>query len=207
MNEVSQMSYRQMCKAIRNAISLQESVGGALPCDSPDGPMTNQYGQAVAPASHSVQQESKKAKMISATSGLNGFDLSASASLQQFLENRLQEQLPMDGGMMRRQIWKVKITPAGRQYCQLAVSALSTEEKDCGLQRFIPTPTACDHKGSANPRQGRGAYNNLRDWFRMNYGFLYPPVAVVAWLMGFNAEHLSSMVLAMQSYRKSRRRS
>lgn len=51
--------------------------------------------------------------------------------------------------------------------------------------RLIPTPTACDHKGSGRLRLERGPNNNLRDWFKINYGFLYPPVKAVAYLMGF----------------------
>jgi hypothetical protein len=56
----------------------------------------------------------------------------------------------------------------------------------------VPTPTACDHKGSGRHRLERGANNNLRDWFKINYGFLYPPVRVVEWLMGYPTEHTDS---------------
>ena len=49
----------------------------------------------------------------------------------------------------------------------------------------IPTPTACDHKGSGRPRKGRGPGNNLRDWFRQTYGLLYPPADLVEWMLGF----------------------
>lgn len=55
--------------------------------------------------------------------------------------------------------------------------------------QLIPTPTACDHKGSGFPREGRGPANNLRDWFRHHYGFLYPPVNPVEFLMGYPTEH------------------
>ena len=30
----------------------------------------------------------------------------------------------------------------------------------------------------------RGANNNLRDYFKIRYGMLYPPVRVVEWMMG-----------------------
>ena len=55
--------------------------------------------------------------------------------------------------------------------------------------QLIPTPTACDHKGSGFPREGRGPANNLRDWFRHHYGFLYPPVNPVEFLMGYPLGH------------------
>jgi hypothetical protein len=50
---------------------------------------------------------------------------------------------------------------------------------------IVPTPAACDHKGAGRPRKNRGPGNNLRDWFRQNYGFLYPPVRAVEYLMGY----------------------
>jgi hypothetical protein len=53
----------------------------------------------------------------------------------------------------------------------------------------LPTPTACDHKGSGRLRLERGPNNNLRDYFKIKYGFLYPPVRVVEWLMGYWTEH------------------
>lgn len=49
----------------------------------------------------------------------------------------------------------------------------------------VPTPAACDHKGSGRPRRNRGPGNNLRDYFRQKHGFLYPPVNLVEYLMGF----------------------
>ena len=57
-----------------------------------------------------------------------------------------------------------------------------TTETESG---YVPTPAACDYKGAGRPRKNRGPGNNLRDWFRQNYGFLYPPVPVVEWLMGW----------------------
>ena len=58
---------------------------------------------------------------------------------------------------------------------------------ECLSEPHVPTPAACDHKGSGHPRKGRGPANNLRDWFRQNYGFLYPPVSLAEYLMGFPA--------------------
>lgn len=53
---------------------------------------------------------------------------------------------------------------------------------------MMPTPNAVDGKGSARAclrtSKGRGPGNNLRDWFRQKYGMLYPPVAVVEYVMG-----------------------
>lgn len=54
---------------------------------------------------------------------------------------------------------------------------------------LIPTPTACDCKGSGLPRAERGPKNNLRDWFKWHWRFQYPPVTAVEWLMGFPTGH------------------
>ncbi len=62
------------------------------------------------------------------------------------------------------------------------MSDFRTVENESGSSP-VPTPTACDHKGSGRLRLERGANNNLRDYCRINYGFLYPPVKAVEWLM------------------------
>jgi hypothetical protein len=54
---------------------------------------------------------------------------------------------------------------------------------------LIPTPTACDWKGSGVPREHRGPNNNLRDWFKWHFNMQYPPVAVVEYMMGFPEGH------------------
>lgn len=56
----------------------------------------------------------------------------------------------------------------------------------------IPTPTACDFKGSGRPRAERGPKNNLRDWFKWHFNMQYPPVAAVEYLMGFPIGHSDS---------------
>jgi hypothetical protein len=76
---------------------------------------------------------------------------------------------------------------AGTAY-QLQPLVDSTNENASGLP-LIPTPTACDHKGSGFPRPGRGPGNNLRDWFKLLYGFQYPPVNPVEFLMGYPIGH------------------
>lgn len=64
-----------------------------------------------------------------------------SEELQQKLECALRERLPLAGGMMWPQTWKQKVTPSGRRYCQLAVSAGRTKETGCGLWQ---TPVSDD---------------------------------------------------------------
>ena len=84
-------------------------------------------------------------------------------------------------------------------YCLRRTLALPISESDFGFT--LPTPTACDHKGSGRPRKNRGPKNNLRDWFRQNYGFLYPPVPVVEWLIGIPIGWTALEPLAMDRFR------
>lgn len=65
---------------------------------------------------------------------------SASAGLQRSLESRLRAQ--NFGSIWFAMIWKDKVTPAGRQYCQLAPLGLRTGGIASGL---LPTPQARDH--------------------------------------------------------------
>jgi hypothetical protein len=74
-----------------------------------------------------------------------------------------------------------------------------------------PTPTSRDHKdGSCTPNVpvngllGRAVWNGSTAPTEKR-GQLNP--AFVCWLMGYSTAHLSSMLLAMQSFRKSQRRS
>ena len=73
--------------------------------------------------------------------------------------------------------------------------------------KLIPTPTACDYKGSGRLRLERGENNNLRDWFKIKFGFLYPPVAAVEYLMGYPAGWASLKATETRSSRKSRKSS
>ena len=56
---------------------------------------------------------------------------------------------------------------------------------ECLSLPIVPTPVACDFKGSGRIRIERGANSNLRDWWNMNYRFVYPPARHSEYLMGF----------------------
>ena len=141
-------------KNIPTATSLLESAAGQLRLGSPDGAMTNPCGQAPAHASPSQAPVVKKAKQMKDIYGPHGSALSASFALQQSLESKLKVQLPTGGLTMFTMIWKPKVTPSGRRYCQLALSASRTKGNDCGLW---PTATAGAQQGGCLAQDPIGA--------------------------------------------------
>jgi len=56
---------------------------------------------------------------------------------------------------------------------------------ECLSSPVVPSPVACDGKGSGRVREGRGANSNLREWWNVKYQFAYPPVRCSEYLMGF----------------------
>jgi len=146
------MSVPTTSKDTHNATSSPESAGGATPCDSQDGPMTDLFGQVVVPASHSASQVKTPSNQMSATYGRIGLGSSESVALQRYLASRLQARLPLAGGMMWPQIWKRKVSPALRRYSQLALSALRTGGTDYGLWQTPVADDAIDRK--------KGKYNS-----------------------------------------------
>ena len=129
MSEISEKSNPTICEGLHNVISSPASADGPMPCDSPAGPMTNQSGPGVVPASRSAPPASKKGSQTSATCGPSGSISSASASLASFLASRLRVLLP--GSILFRETWKEKATPAGRRLWAHTASALRTSGSDC----------------------------------------------------------------------------
>jgi hypothetical protein len=119
-------------EAIPNATSSQASLDGASPCDLPDGPITDLFGQDHAPASPSPQPEKAKHQAMNATSGPTGSSLSELADRQSSLANRLKRQLDGAGSTLFTLTWRKKATPLGRPYYQLAASGRRTSDSDCG---------------------------------------------------------------------------
>ncbi len=137
-----------------SAIFSQDLVAGPTPCDSLDGPMTDLFGQAVAPASLSPAPAKDYANRMSATFGRIGQGSSESNALQRSLASRLMRRLPLDGLTTYSMIWKRKRTPALRTYYQLAVSGRTTSEGD---SIGWPTPSARDYRDLSNSGKGYAA--------------------------------------------------
>ena len=135
-----------------SAISSPDSAAGATPCALPDGPRTDLFGRAVAPANLSVPLARKKAPPMIGISGLPGSISSASADLTLSLVSRLKQRLTTDGSTLFSLIWKAKATPAGRLVSRLAASGRRTLGKDFGLWQ---TPKALDGVFSTPRTTGR----------------------------------------------------
>jgi hypothetical protein len=145
-----------------SAISLPESEDGQSRFALRGGLMIVRCGRVVALVNLSPRQAKDLGVMTHVTSGLRGSGSSSSVALSESTASRLQMQLPTAGGMMWPQIWKRRATPAGRQYCQLAVSAGRTKEIGCGLWQ---TAQARDWKnGQASRYPNRSNLNDQALW-------------------------------------------
>lgn len=133
-------------EASGSVISSPVSGDGVSRFDSPDGPMTDLSGQAPVPASHSQVRGAAAASTMTVIFGLRGSRSSRSADLQRSLGSRLRTRLDSRGSTLFSTTWKVAVTPAGRQLCQLAVSGRRTGDSGSGSW---PTPTVNDATGSA----------------------------------------------------------
>jgi hypothetical protein len=158
------MSYHQTSPSLPNATFLPGSEGGATLYPWPDGSIRDQYGQVHARANLSARQVKALGLLTSGIYGLPGSILSESADLSESLVSRLQ--VSCRGGILFRQTWKAKVTPAGRRYWVHIASAHRISDNDC---TGWPTPNASNVKGaiisleSIEKRKSKGSQQNLQD--------------------------------------------
>ena len=133
------MSQKATCEVTPNVISSPESAAGPKLSGLPSGQQIALFGQDRALVNHLAAQENKKEQKTQDTFGPNSTDLSPSANLTLSLGNRLKEQLEWVGSMEYSQTWKLKVTPAGRQYWAHIASTRRISGKDC---TGWPTPMA-----------------------------------------------------------------
>jgi hypothetical protein len=131
---------------IHNAISSAESPAGRSHSNSPDGRQMLLFGPAPAPASPTRQPAKDSETQTPETSGPLSFGSSASAALQSSLANRLLQQFATGGSMEYAETWKLKATPAGRQFWEHTASARRTSGK--GYSGW-PTATVRDAGGQS----------------------------------------------------------
>ena len=134
-----------------SVISSPGSGGGALPLISPGGAGPKRYGPGRVPASPTALLERVSATRMIAICGQTSFDLFGDSDLSGSLASRLQARLGTAGSILYSQIWKQKVTPAGRLYWAHTASARRTSARDFIGERCVwPTPTARDHKDGSN---------------------------------------------------------
>ena len=211
------MSKQVILTDLFSAISSPVLAAGATPCALPDGPRTDLFGRAVAPANLSVPLARKKAPPMIGISGLPGSISSASADLTLSLVSRLKQRLTTDGLTLFSLTWREKVTPAGRLVYRLAASARRTSDNDFGSWA---TPATRDYKDTGDmsasmtrkdgkarddavPRQAFGLTAIGSPAATEKPGQLNP--AHSRWLMGYPAEWDACAPTAMPSSRKSRK--
>ena len=136
------MSHPMNLQSTPNATFSQASEGGVTPCALPDGPMTDLFGQVLAPVNHSQPQAKSVAATMHDTYGLRSSASSESAALEGYLASRLPEVLDTHGGIMWQQTWKAKVTPLRRRILAHTQSGLLTSGN--GFTGWF-TPKTLDH--------------------------------------------------------------
>lgn len=146
-----------------NATSSPEEGSGVSRSGAPDGPTTGMCGPEAAPAPVSRQQAKAAGLMTLAISGRIGRNSSASAALQQSLENRLMTALDTAGSTLFKLTWKRRRTPLGRSYLERAVSVGQTSGS--GFTSW-PTPQVQDMSGGGQAKRASDERHgsNLNDF-------------------------------------------
>ena len=142
MNDQSKMSCQATSRDLPAVTSSQELAGGSTRSISPDGPMTDLFGQDHALVNLSARQAKEKGLLTSGIYGLLGITSSASVDLALSLANKLKARFDTDGSILFKMTWKDLATPSGRSVCLLRASGRHTSDKEYGSW---PTPTAQGH--------------------------------------------------------------
>jgi hypothetical protein len=208
MSEASLISTPEKYQASLNAISSPESEDGQKLCASPNGQITDLFGQALAPVSPGATPGKVRAILTSATYGRHGFGSSASAALQLSLASRLQELMAWRGSTAFSLTWKTIRTPSRRQICQLRALALHKDDRGSGSWQ---TPTTRDGKGQSGKgnrmrrgKNGRLHVANLCDQIvDLGRPDLVRSTEFRCWLMGFPMSWEAARPTATQSSRRS----
>ena len=126
MKETFERSSLPTLPGLSNVTSLQGFPAGGLHSDRQDGQTNGPYGQEAAHALRSVKPARDLALQTADTFGLSSAGSLASASLTQFLANRLQAKTALLGSTLWRQTWRLKTTPSGRVVPALVALARRT---------------------------------------------------------------------------------
>lgn len=144
-------------KDLPSATSSPESGSGHTPCGAPDGPMTDLFGQALAPANPSARPAKAKALKMTATFGPTSTALSPSETLTWLLVSKLQAKSALNGSILYALTWKNRATPSGRLIPALRASAHRISGNGCigplkgwNTPVCVPNTEACHGQASGN---------------------------------------------------------
>ena len=203
MSDQSQM-YDQMTFADTTAFTSSRAFqDGTTHSTLPDGLTTNPSGPEARHASRSVSPGKDEASTTSGTYGPPCPISLRSAALCESLGSKLQMLLGTAGSTWYAQTWRLKTTPLGLRFWAHTASALRTSGSG---YTGLPTPSGV--KSKTNHVVGR-----LDEWGGSSNPFRGTPLGKVRcasfelWMMGYPMEWKDAMVLATQSFPKSRRRS
>ncbi len=149
------MSHLQSWRDTTSTTFLPGSGGGPAPSVWPVGQTTGRSGPGHVPANLSARQAADLGLLTSGICGLPGTGSSGSVVLQRFLASRLVGLAGLGGSTLYAAIWKPWITPAGRQYCQLAASGHRTSGSAFS---GWPTPTARDYRSDRSRKSSSELY-------------------------------------------------
>ncbi len=204
---------------IHNATSSLASEDGVTLCDLPVGPTTSPCGRVHAPVNLSARQAEEKGLLTSGTYGRTSTGSLSSAALQSSLASRLQARTASAGSTLYTLTWKDRVTPSGRRICALRASAHRTSDNDF---TGWPTPTTRDFRdGHADGTVEEKSILGRIVWRVKNLDFGTTQIGCTAetahrgqlnpahsrWLMGFPLAWDDCGVMAMPSFRKSRKNS
>lgn len=164
-------------------------VDGLSQRDLLDGLTTAPSGPAPAPANPLAKSADAPGSLTTGTCGQPFTGLSASAALQQLLENRLRQTLATDGSREFVLIWRRRAMPQGLSICALQALARPMHGSGFGGSLRLapyPTPGASDWKGAHKMEQRR---RQLKEALFISNAPTEKPAklnpALSRWLMGF----------------------
>ena len=152
----SSMSDQMRLWDFDSGISSPESPAGASPLTLPDGRATGKSSRAPAHASHSQSPERAKASATNAIFGRNSIGSSASFNLNSRLENRLRDAPGLNGSIEFTTTLKHAVTPLGRRFYRLALSARRIDANGCF---GWPTPMAGTPARNGNNEAGNNDFS------------------------------------------------
>ncbi|GIW55009.1 MAG: hypothetical protein KatS3mg082_1413 [Nitrospiraceae bacterium] len=216
-NGTSETSNRPRSSTSHRYTSSPESAAGRSRFGWRGGRKVRRFGPVLVRASRSRSRVANLEQMTLDIFGRYGSISSRSAALQSSLESKLRRLLAGRGSPLYEMTWKRWGMPSGPPICALRASARRTSDSGSGSARSgWPTPTANDATGSDYAYSGGDrrrvvlkltgvarliGFNATTGW----RGQLNP--AFVRWLMGYPAAWDAFAPTAMQSSRRSRRRS